>query len=473
MIGSNARLRGLAALPAIALIATACGAAATPSPKPVTPVPATPVAATPVPATPAPVTPAPATPVPATSSPVAATATPGITEAPSIAPTVAPSASAIPIGSLVPTIDLSTVGGPGEGKLSLIAWIGYAEDGSALPAYNWVTPFEDASGCKVSTKIDDTSDQMVTDMRQGGGTVYDGVSASGDASNRLIDNGDVAEIDVSTMPGFSDVAPFLQNAPHYVVNGKHYGTPHGWGGNFLMYRTDMVTPDPTSWDVVFDATAAAPYAGKITAYDSPIYIADAALYLKAHKPELGITDPYELTAEQLTAASDLLKQQAAWVGKYWALFGEEIDNFTNTTTVVGTAWPYQLNALQAAGVPVKAVVPTEGITGWADTWMMSAKAKHPNCMLKWMAWMLTPEVQAQVAEYFGEAPANPKACQYLDAGYADYQFPGFCDLFGVNNPDFYNTIEFWKTPSAECGDTRGATCTDYSEWTKEWTGIRG
>jgi putative spermidine/putrescine transport system substrate-binding protein len=288
----------------------------------------------------------------------------------------------------------------------------------------------------------------------------------------LISNGDVAQIDVSKMPGFSDVAPFLQNAAHYVVDGKHYGTPHGWGGNFLMYRTDAVTPAPTSWSVVFDPTAAAPYAGKITDYDSAIYIADAALYLKAHKPELGITDPYELTEAQLTAAVDLLKQQAPWVGKYWSLYSDEIDNFTSSTTVLGTAWPYQLNTLKSAGVPVKSVVPSEGITGWADTWMMSSHAKHPNCMLKWMAWMLTPEVQAQVAEYFGEDPANPKACQYLDPGYGSYALPGFCTAYGVNDPSFYNAIGFWKTPSTDCGDNRGATCTDYSEWTIKWLEIR-
>ncbi len=61
---------------------------------------------------------------------------------------------------------------------------------------------------------------MVTLLRQGGGSVYDGVSASGDASNRLIANGDVAAIDPAQIPGFGDIAPFLQNAPHYVVGGQ-------------------------------------------------------------------------------------------------------------------------------------------------------------------------------------------------------------------------------------------------------------
>jgi putative spermidine/putrescine transport system substrate-binding protein len=417
---------------------------------------------------------------PAPSVAPTAAPTPATTEAMSEVPSTAPPAAAtlIPseygtISPLKPAVDLSTVGGAGEGSLNLIIWAGYAEDGSDVSEYDWVTPFEEETGCKVSTKVGNTSDEMVTLLRQGGGSTYDGVSASGDATLRLIANGDVAAIDPATIPGFGDVAPFLQNAAHYVVGGQHYGTPHGWGGNTLLYRTDAVSPAPTSWDVVFDATKAQPYSGKITDYDSPIYIADAALYLKTHNPALGITDPYELTQDQLNAAVDLLKQQQPLVGKYWSLFSDEIDNFTNGTTVVGTTWPYQYNTLQGAGVPVAQVVPSEGMTGWADTWMMSSNAQHPNCMLKWMTWMLTPEVQAQVAEYFGEAPANPKACKYLDAVYGSYGLADFCTAYNVNDPSFYDTIAFWKTPLPDCGDDRGQTCVDYSVWTQKWTEIKG
>jgi putative spermidine/putrescine transport system substrate-binding protein len=371
---------------------------------------------------------------------------------------------------LVPTIDLSAVGGPGEGALNIVAWIGYAEDGTNVPEYDWVNPFQDATGCQVSVKIDDTSDQMFADMSTG---AWDGVSASGDATLRLIAADEVAAIDTSTIPGFSDVAPFLQDAPHYVVNGTHYGVPHGWGGNSLMYNTDSFPTAPTSWDAVFDPAKMADYSGQVTAYDSAIYIADAALYLKAHQPELGITDVYELTQPQFDAAVELLKAQHPFVGQYWSSFSTEIDNFGNGTSSIGTTWPYQVNTLQASGVPVAAIVPTEGMTGWADTWMMSSRAAHPNCMQKWMAWMLTPEVQAQVAEYFGEAPANPKACQYLDVGYGSYAVPGFCDKYGVNDPDYYGAISFWKTPLADCGDDRGQTCIDYKDWTAKWTEIKG
>jgi len=434
------------AIATVALIVGACGGGATASPSPI--------------ATP------PATATPAASATAAATATAAPTPAGSEYGTISP---------LKPAVDLGKVGGPGEGALNLIIWGGYAENGSNVKEYDWVQPFEAATGCKVETKPGNTSDEMVTLLRQGGGSVYDGVSASGDASNRLIANGDVAAIDPAQIPGFGDIATFLQDAPHYVVDGKHYGVPHGWGGNSLMYRTDLVKPAPTSWNVVFDPTASQPYQGKITAYDNPIYIADAALYLKATNPGLGITDPYELTQEQLDAAVTLLKQQRPWIGKYWALYTEEIDSFTNGATVVGTTWPYQVNALKGATtpVPVEAVVPTEGMTGWADTWMMSSKAQHPNCMLKWMAWMITPEVQAQVAENFGESPANPKACKYLDAGYGPYALKDFCTAYSVTDPAYYGKIAFWKTPLQDCGDTRGATCTDYSVWTQKWTEIKG
>jgi putative spermidine/putrescine transport system substrate-binding protein len=396
--------------------------------------------------------------------------------APSVAATAAaPSAaSAEPPASVEPSSNLPTSIGAGEGELDIIVWAGYAEDGSNVKEYDWVNPFIAANpDCgKVNVKPADTSDAMVSLMQGGGGGLYDGVSASGDASNTLISRGDVAEVNIDLIPDFKDVSPFLQSPAHNTVNGKHYGVSHGWGGNTLMYRTDIVKPAPTSWDVTFDPAKMEAYKGKVTAYDGSIYVADAALYLKTHKPELGITDPYELTQDQFNAAIDLLKAQHPYVGKYWAAYTDEIDNFTNGATVVGTTWPYQTNTLKAAKVAVEAVVPTEGMTGWADTWMLASKAAHPNCMYKWMAWMVTPHVQAEVAEYFGEAPANPKACAELDKTYGSYGVKDFCTLYSVNDKSFYDSISFWKTPQADCGDSRGQTCIPYDQWVTGYQAVK-
>src|SRR3954449_7170222 len=165
--------------------------------------------------------------------------------------------------------------GKGEGQLKLVAWAGYVEDGSSPGGkdFDWVHPFEQQTGCQITVKYADTSDEMVTLMRQGGGSVYDGVSASGDATTRLTAGGDVGAIDTSIFPEFANVIGPLNpdggtNNSHYVVDGNVYGTPYMYGPNFLMYNTDVVKPAPTSWDVVFEPDS--PYAGSITAYDSPI-----------------------------------------------------------------------------------------------------------------------------------------------------------------------------------------------------------
>ncbi len=347
----------------------------------------------------------------------------------------------------------------GEGELSLIAWPGYTED-------DWVTPFEDESGCQVTVKPGNTSDEMVNLMRQQGGSLYDGVSASGDATNRLIANGDVAAVDISSFPDYTDVMQTLQAPPHNTVNGVHYGVPYMWGPNLLMYNSAEVSPAPTSWDVTFAADS--PYAGKVTAYDSPIFIADAAMYLMSTQPDLGITDPYELTQDQLDAAVQVLQTQANLVGKYWAVYTDEIDGFSSGDMVVGTAWPVNWQYTKAEDVPVEAVIPSEGVTGWADTWMMSSNAPHPVCMLKWMEYTLRPDVQTQVAEFYGATPSNIGSCDQLNS-----DLGADAAAYHCGDDEFLSSVWLWKTPLPDCGDDRGETCTDYSAWTNAWTQIRG
>ncbi|HKH13741.1 MAG TPA: extracellular solute-binding protein, partial [Solirubrobacterales bacterium] len=199
--------------------------------------------------------------------------------------------------------------GKGEGEVNLIAWAGYVEDGSTDPSADWVTDFEKQTGCKVNTKVGNTSDEMVQLMRTG---QYDGVSASGDATLRLIEGGDVAPVNTDLVSNYADVFPGLKDQPYNSVDGQMYGFPHGRGANLLMYNTDEVEPQPpNSWSVVFDPKQASKYQGHVTAYDSPIYIADAAVYLMKHEPDLGITNPYELDDEQFNAAIDLLSEQNA------------------------------------------------------------------------------------------------------------------------------------------------------------------
>ncbi len=351
--------------------------------------------------------------------------------------------------------------GKGEGELSLISWAGYVEP-------EWVEPFEQKTGCKVSDKIAGTSDEMVQLMRTG---QYDGVSASGNASARLVDGGDVDPVNVSLVPNYKTIFSELKDQPYNTFDGVHYGIPHGRGANLLMWNTEDVKPAPTSWDVVLDPTKAAKYKGKISAYDDPIYIADAAVYLKAHQPDLGIENPYELNEDQFNAAIELLKKQRANVGEYWSEAAKQISAFANGDVQVGTTWQYQYFELTGAGKPVAAspasqgFLPSEGATGWSDTWMISSQAKHPNCMYMWMNWIVSPKINAEVAQFFGEAPAQSLACEHTEE-------KNFCAKYHAENPAFWKRVYFWETPVSDCGNGSN-DCKNYNDWLNAWTAIKG
>ncbi|SBT38173.1 ABC transporter substrate-binding protein [Micromonospora narathiwatensis] len=367
-----------------------------------------------------------------------------------------------PGGIKPPKIDELASLGAGEGQVNIVAWAGYVEDGSTDPKVDWVTDFVKQTGCKVNVKVAGTSDEMVTLMKTG---EYDVVSASGDASLRLIYGGDVAPVNTDLVTNYQDVFDGLKLKQWNSVDGVAYGIPHGRGANLLMYRTDAVKPAPTSWGAVFDANS--PYRGKITAYDSPIYLADAALYLMKHQPELGIKNPYALDDKQFDAAVALLKKQNETIGEYWSDYTKEVQAFKTGDSVLGTTWQVIANLAQADKAPVEAILPEEGATGWSDTWMISAKSKHPNCAYRWMDHIISPKANAAVAEWFGEAPANRLAC----AQTADKKH---CATFHAEDEAYFEKVWFWSTPVAQCLDGRtDVTCKDYAAWTQAWTTVKG
>lgn len=386
-------------------------------------------------------------------------ATPVATTAPA---TQAPAVTDVPAATDVPATAPAV--SQGEGEVNIVAWTGYIERGESDPTVDWVTGFEKDTGCKVNVTIAGTSDEMVTLMTSGG---YDLVTASGDASLRLIMGGTVQAIDVTKIPSWSKVDSRLQDGNWHTVDGKHYGVPYQWGPNVLMYNTDVFPEAPKSWNVVFEEQTLSDgksNKGRVEAYAGPIYIADAALYLKYNKPELGIDDPYELNEAQFAAALDLLRQQRELVSKYWA-DASQTDDFKNEGVVASTSWPYQVNLLQADKFPVGSTIPQEGATGWADTTMMSATAPHPTCAYLWLEHSIDPKVQGDVAYWFGSAPSVPAACD------------GASELFGsegckANGFDTFDSIHFWKTPIADCGNGN-SDCVTYDRWTEEFTTILG
>jgi putative spermidine/putrescine transport system substrate-binding protein len=382
------------------------------------------------------------------------------------APTAPAASSDAPAADAAPAAadGMMTEVGPGEGQLDIIAWAGYIERGETDPAFDWVTAFEEATGCQVNVKVAGTSDEMVTLMNQGG---FDLVTASGDASLRLIAGGTVQPVNPDLIPSWSTVDERLQNAPWHTVDGVHYGTPYQWGANVLMYNTETFPEAPDTWGVIYleqQLPDGQSNAGRVQAFDGPIALADAALYLMTHNPDLGIVDPYALNADQYAAALELARGQRALVSRYWHDVTAQMEDFRNEGVVASSSWPFQVNLLQAEGAPIASVIPVEGATGWADTTMLHANAAHPNCAYLWMEHSLSPQVQGDLAAWFGSVPSVPAACEA-----SELLGPEGCTTNGFEN---FDKISFWRTPTTTCADGSDG-CVPYSQWVTDYIAIMG
>ncbi len=361
--------------------------------------------------------------------------------------------------------EVPTAVGDGEGALNIVAWPGYIERGESDKAYDWVTKFEADTGCKVSVKTAATSDEMVSLMNEGG---YDLVTASGDASLRLVAGKRVQAINIDLIPSWKNLDDRLKEAPWHFVGGVHYGVPYQWGPNVLAYSTDVFPEAPKSWSVVFEEQTlpdGKSNVGRVQAYDGPIYIADAALYLMAHKPDLGITNPYQLTEVQYAAALDLLRGQRKLVGRYWHDAAIQIDDFKNEGVVASSSWPYQVNLLKSEGAHFDQTIPEEGATGWADTTMLATDAAHPNCAYKWMEHTLSSNLQSDLSVWFGSVPVVPAAC-------TDGSGMQTAEGCAANGADAFDKIHFWTTPTANC-DAGEAMCVPYYRWVSDYIGVIG
>jgi putative spermidine/putrescine transport system substrate-binding protein len=377
---------------------------------------------------------------------------------------MAASALALLTGLSPVLAQVTEIGAP-EGQVNIVAWAGYIERGETMKEFDWVTKFEAASGCKVNVKTANTSDEMVALMNEGG---FDLVTASGDASLRLIAGDRVQPINIDLVPSWSTVDERLKDAPWHTVDGVHYGVPYMWGPNVLMYNTEVFPEPPTSWSVVFEEQNlpdGKSNKGRVQAYDGPIHVADAAQYLMFHKPELGITSPYELNEDQYKAALDLLRAQRDLTSRYWHDAFIQMDDFKNEGVVASGSWPFQVGLLKSEGLPIASVIPQEGATGWADTTMMHVDAANPNCSYLWMEHSLASNLQSDLSVWFGANPAVLAAC-------TDGRGMQTAEGCTANGLDDFEKIRFWTTPVSNCAQGEGA-CVPYYRWVSDYIGVIG
>lgn len=340
----------------------------------------------------------------------------------------------------------------GEGRLDILAWPGFAiaADGSANDA--WLRPFEKATACEVHVqRVGAAADLLASTDKDG----IDLIIATSDVSLLLAQSGRVQPLDARRVPALAGVFRPLASVGAIVDGGVRYGVPLQWQA--MRYRYDRAafagSKDGASARDFFEPGVLPDgrgNAGRIRAYEQPMAIAEAALYLAGVDPGLGISDPYALDETQYAAALDVLRAQHALAAA------------PNAPGVLGGNWPDQPSVAGPATAGASADNLPVGVgTGWLQASMLHSKAKHPNCAMAWLQWSLQPTVQAAASESFATLPVVAAACTGSDKLGRDW-----CAANGI---DAIGEVRFWRTPTARCG---GKTCVPYSRWVRDVAAIR-
>lgn len=334
------------------------------------------------------------------------------------------------MGKLFAALGLTTALGPTIGKnpalaqsneLTMIIWEGYTSE-------SFTKPWEEANDATIASTFAGSGDEMFAAMKGSGGATYDMVSASSDLPQRLYDAGLLAEIDSTKLTNFPDLYEQFQKPPYITFDDKLYGVNFAWGPTILLYNPDQVTEEPTSWNALLDEK----YSGKITTWNYPIQIAQYALLLDP-KPE----DPFMLDDEQLAQVKDILVRHRPLVRKYWDLGGEVAELFLNGEVVIGDGWPWITLQIIGSEGNVAETSPEEGVTGWSDSWCISAQAANPELALKWADYMIGPEGQLGVIENLNYSITNQKVVDSLPMEQRE-------QLRLVDVPAEYAKIHMWK-----------------------------
>ncbi|GAB1824486.1 type 2 periplasmic-binding domain-containing protein [Herbidospora sp. RD11066] len=354
---------------------------------------------------------------------------------PSVSPSSSPSATRSPSASPSPT---PTPSGTGEGALTVLAPRGFVEWGGNDRKVNWVAPFERATGCRVTYRPWDYVAGNPVNV-----DTFDVVAAGPDLAGKLVAEQGAARVDTGEVAGYSSLPKWVRE-----LVGDH-GVPYVWD-------TTVVAVKDGAKGSIFETDE------PVLLRDSPLTIADAAL-------ALGFDNPYQLSPEQLGEAVALLEKKKEGRA-YWRDPIQVIEGFAGGAAMA-QATPYVLGGMAGAGLKVRQA---EGpATGWVMSWMVSARAAHPECAKSWLDYSLRPEVQREVAWWTGTAPANTKACTYKtpekealpDEGVKQDRIATLC------GEHLSKGVVFATFPAKDCGGEEGS-CTAYEDWIKAWGALK-
>lgn len=305
------------------------------------------------------------------------------------------------------------------GDLNILLWEGYADS-------SFVQPFEDATGCSVSTTLVGSNDDFAPRLAAGGGT-FDLITPSIDSTGALIEAGWIEPLDLERLPRYSEIYEAFRDSEAVLVDGETYGVPYVWGSISFMYRPDRFETAPTSIADLF----APGLEGRVSLWDDK-----SSIYVAARLN--GDNEIYALSDEQLVDAQETLISQKPFIRKYWATAGELVELYASDEVWASNTWTgYQSALLADQGIEVVEFVPEENIEGWMDSYLMVKDSPNQDCAYAFLNYAISEDGQCGVSDVTGYSVANPVAAQNC---MSEEQFTSL----NQGDPEYLDGLLLWQ-----------------------------
>lgn len=305
------------------------------------------------------------------------------------------------------------------GELNLLAWEGYADA-------SFVAPFEEATGCTVTTTFVGSNDDFAPRLAAGSAT-FDLITPSIDSTRPLIDAGWIEPLDLERIPRYGEIYEAFRDSAAIQVDGVAYGVPYVWGSISFMYRPDRFDTPPTSIADLFQPGNE----GRISLWDDK-----SSIYVAARLN--GDTNIYDLSEDQLGAAQQTLLDQRPFIRKYWATAGELVELYASDEVWASNTWTgYQSALLEEQGIEVVEFVPEENIEGWVDSYLLVKDSPNQDCAYAFLNHVISEVGQCGVSDVTGYSVANPVAAENCMTA---EQF----EFLNQDDPGYLDSLLLWQ-----------------------------
>ena len=286
---------------------------------------------------------------------------------------------------------------------------GGGKSDNVLRVYNWgdyidedlIAEFEAETGIKVIYDTYSTNEEMYPKI-EADSSLYDVVCPSDYMAQKMMQKGLLQEIDWTKLENKGNIGEtYLKLLSEYADPGNKYMVPYCWGTVGILYNTELVDEEPTSWKILWDEK----YKGSILMQDSvrdAFMVAEKALGYSANT-----TDEVELKACQ-----EYLKKQYPLVKGY--VIDEVRDKMIAGETALAVIYSGEYLYCKEENENLAYVVPEEGTNVWYDGWVITKDAKNVDAAHKWIDFLLRADVAKRNFDYITYPTPNVAAEALID-----------------------------------------------------------